>query len=339
MQKIVIVTDAWEPQVNGVVRTLKETTKRLTDFDVTVINPSLYKGLNIKKLEGLALSLPPYRMGKILDSADIIHISTEGPLGFAARLHCEKKKYRYTTAYHTNFPAYLKTYWNIPERLSYAFFRWFHGNSESVMVPSQSMVRDLTGRGFKNVVHWGRGVDTDIFKPYESLSIPKGHSLADVEGAARPFWLNVGRVSKEKNLTAFLDLDMRGTKFIIGTGPEIDKLKKQYPAAKFLGEKKGIELAHLYSTADVFVFPSRFDTFGLVNAEAISCGVPVAAFPVTGPIDIIKQGKTGYYDEDLKFACMKALDIRQARDDFSWERATEQFIGYLVEKERPSGSL
>lgn len=333
MKRLVIVTDAWEPQVNGVVRTLKETTKRLAaHFDLAVINPSLYKGLSLKKLEGLTLSLPPYDIEETLDHADMIHISTEGPLGITARIYCEKMKYLYTTAYHTNFPAYLQTYWYIPQRLSYPFFRWFHGRSEAVMVPSASMVEDLTSKRFKNVVHWGRGVDTDVFKTYDPIYLPKGHSLADVAGAVRPFWLNVGRVSKEKNLTAFLDLDLRGTKFIIGAGPELERLQKKYPTVNFLGEKKGEELGHLYSTADVFVFPSRFDTFGLVNAEAISCGVPVAGYPVTGPIDIIKQGKTGYYDDDLKVACMKALSLGRVNDDFSWDKATEQFIGYLVEK-------
>jgi glycosyltransferase involved in cell wall biosynthesis len=322
INRILIVTDAWEPQVNGVVRTLQNTIQHLRDRGMTVdvISPDQYFGINLRAVPGLRLAFPPYRMGRIADY-DAVHIATEGPLGIAAKIHCDRRRYRYTTAYHTNFPNYLEVHARIPSRITYGFFRWFHAKSAATMVSTPTMRAELKRNGFANLQHWGRGV-SEIFRPLATKT--------DVDGLPRPYWLSVGRVSREKNLDAFLALDLPGTKFVVGDGPDRARLEAAYPGVIFLGEKTGVDLVSRYANADVFVFPSRFDTFGLVMAEAISTGIPVAAFPVTGPVDVVKDGITGCLDEDLSIACTKALALGQVSDDFSWERATDQFYDNLV---------
>lgn len=325
--KITIVTDAWHPQVNGVVRTLSETAARLVElgYEVTTVTPDQFAGIPISALPGMKLAVPPYRIGRWLDDADMIHIATEGPLGLAARRHCQKMGWAYTTAFHTNFAAYIESNFRIPQRFGYRYLRWFHRDSKAVMVPTKSMIQTLTEQGFTNLALWGRGVDEKVFN-----RIPHGTGLD--QSATRPFWLNVGRVSAEKNIEDFLKLDLPGTKFVVGTGPESTRLQMRYPDVQFLGQKSGGDLAACYRDADVFVFPSRFDTFGLVNIEAISCGTPVAAYPVTGPIDIVDEGINGALDEDLKAACMRALALPDSGQTFSWLNATRQFVDNLVMK-------
>lgn len=324
---LVIITDAWEPQINGVVRTLTTTIEilRQRGMDVRVVEPSLFKGVSTKMLPEMTLSKPPYEMERWLVGAKAIHIATEGPLGIAAKLYCDRHKLPYTTAFHTNFPSYAQANFKIPSRFVYPFFRWFHRKAHAVMVPTPSMISELQANRFTNCVLWGRGVDTTLFHPIEENPRALGDGTLP-----RPYWLNVGRVSKEKNLDAFLSLDLHGTKFIVGDGPDRERLEGEFPKAQFLGTKQGVELAHCYRDADVFVFPSRFDTFGLVNAEAIASGTPVAGFPVTGPKDIVRDGVTGALDEDLKEACLRALKLSDIHDDFSWDAATDQFCSHLV---------
>lgn len=329
--RIVLVTDAAPPQVNGVVRTLEETCKQMVarGIIVTRIDPSAYRTFQMPGYKGLDLAKPPYGMRDILirelrqGDATAIHIATEGPLGFAARRACLKLGLPFTTAYHTQFPEYLNEHAGIPEWLGYAAMRWFHGPSKAIMVPTPSMAERLRDRGFKNVVVWGRGVDTDVFRrplPSELLNL-----------GPRPVMLNVGRVSPEKNLDAFLSLAIDGTKVVVGDGPDLDRLKELYPDTVFLGVKHGTELAAIYGSADVFVFPSKTDTFGLVMAEAISCGVPVAAYDVTGPKDVIRHGITGWLSDNLAISTNRAMRLPKSSviGDFNWEAATTTFIENL----------
>lgn len=325
INSVLLVTDAWEPQVNGVVRTLNATNAemRRRGMTVDVVQPDAYRGVCAPMLPGMKLALPPYRIGDLFDH-DAVHIATEGPLGHAARKFVIKNGFAFTTAFHTNFADYLKSVARMPTRWTFEYLRRFHAPSSAVMVPTKTMGKRLEEVGFKNVVLWGRGVDTDLFYP------PTPGSPKPKPFGPRPYWLNVGRLSKEKNLDAFLSLDLPGTKIVVGDGPERCRLERDYPDAKFLGLQQGQTLAETYRFADVFVFPSRFDTFGLVMAEAISCGLPVAAFPVTGPIDVVEDGVTGILSEDLRDACIRAHAMTPKYRPFSWEVATNQFIDNLV---------
>ncbi|HEX7749302.1 MAG TPA: glycosyltransferase family 1 protein [Bordetella sp.] len=327
--KIMIVTDAWEPQVNGVVRTLKSTSRELRALghEVELITPLEFRTLPCPTYPEIRLSILPYRrLSKRIDAfvPDALHIATEGPLGLAARRYARKHGLPFTTAYHTRFPEYVHARFGIPLSWTYRFLHWFHGASQAVMAPTPVVKQDLEKFGFDNVVLWTRGVDLDIFHPMDSK----------VLDTTRPIFLYVGRVAIEKNVEAFLELDLPGSKWIAGTGPIVEKLKAQYPDANYLGVLSQAELAKVYAAADVFVFPSRTDTFGLVLLEALACGTPVAAYPVTGPVDVLSGGAAGAMNDDLRQACLDALKIerRAARawaERFSWRAASEQFASHL----------
>ena len=326
---IVIVTDAWYPQVNGVVRTLARTRDELTGFghQVQIIAPDQFRAIPCPSYPEIRLSLfPGRRLRALIEAArpDAVHIATEGPLGLAARAWCLKKNFPFTTAFHTQFPEYVKLRAGIPLGLTYRLMRWFHGPATTLMVATPTLKQRLEKRGFKNIGMWSRGVDTDLFQPREK-------SFLD---GNRPIFMYMGRVAVEKNIEAFLTLDLPGTKYVVGGGPDLERLKRKYSIVRFTGYKADKELAKYLAAADVFVFPSRTDTFGLVIVEALACGVPVAAYPVQGPLDIIENGVTGCLDEDLKAAAMKAreLDPHRCRHQamkYSWETCARQFLNHL----------
>ena len=327
--KIMIVTDAWKPQVNGVVRTLKNTTRELTALGhrVELVTPLEFRTVPCPTYPEIRLSLFARRgVHARIDAfgPDALHIATEGPLGLAARAYALKRGIPFTTAYHTRFPEYVEARFRIPTSATYRFLRWFHGPSLAVMAPTPVVKADLEKHGFTNVVLWTRGVDLDIFHPMESK----------VLNTARPIFLYVGRVAVEKNVEAFLKLDLPGSKWVAGEGPALAELKSRYPQVNYLGVLSQAELAKVYAAADVFVFPSRTDTFGLVLLEALACGTPVAAYPVTGPIDVLGNGDAGAMNEDLREACLDALKIDRATarawaERFSWQAASEQFAAHL----------
>ncbi|MFL9914986.1 glycosyltransferase family 1 protein [Paraburkholderia fungorum] len=336
--KIMIVTDAWEPQVNGVVRTLKNTTRELTALGhrVDLLTPLEFKTIPCPTYPEIRLSLLPrrklrQRIGEF--APDALHIATEGPLGMAARAYAIQHKLPFTTAYHTRFPEYVQARFGIPLAATYKFLHWFHKASLAVMAPTPVVKTDLEKFGFTNVVLWTRGVDLDIFHQMDSK----------VLNTARPIFLYVGRVAVEKNVEAFLKLDLPGSKWVAGEGPALAELKSRYPQANYLGVLTQAELAKVYAAADVFVFPSRTDTFGLVLLEALACGTPVAAYPVTGPIDVLGDGGAGAMHEDLREACLEALKIdrnhaRAWAERFSWAAASEQFAAHLKPLPRASYS-
>ncbi|MGH8241865.1 MAG: glycosyltransferase family 4 protein [Steroidobacteraceae bacterium] len=327
--KIALVTDAWEPQVNGVVRTLKSTARELRAMGhrVEFLTPLEFRTLPCPTYPDIRLSLfPRARVARRLAEfdPDAIHIATEGPLGLAARRYAVSRDLPFTTAYHTRFPEYVRARSGMPLSWTYAFLRWFHGPSRAVMTPTVVVKQDLEANGFTNVVLWSRGVDLDIFKPSDSRRLK----------TEPPIFLYVGRVAVEKNINAFLELDLPGSKWVVGEGPALSGIRARYPGVSFLGVLQQEELAKVYASADVFVFPSRTDTFGLVLLEAMACGLPVAAYPVTGPLDVLGDSKGGVMHEDLRTACLAALDLK--REDavaharkFSWRTATEQFVAHL----------
>jgi glycosyltransferase involved in cell wall biosynthesis len=327
--KIMIVTDAWEPQVNGVVRTLTQTTKELTALGhrVELLTPLEFRTIPCPTYPEIRLSLMPgRRVAERINTfdPDALHIATEGPLGLAARAYALRHKLPFTTAYHTRFPEYVKARFGIPLAMTYRFLHWFHKGSQAVMAPTPVVKHDLEHYGFTNVVLWTRGVDLDIFHPMDSK----------VLNTARPIFLYVGRVAVEKNVEAFLKLDLPGSKWVAGEGPALAELKSRYANVNYLGVLSQPELAKVYAAADVFVFPSRTDTFGLVLLEAMACGTPVAAYPVTGPIDVLGTDGPGALNADLREACLEALKIERAdarawAERFSWRAASEQFASHL----------
>jgi glycosyltransferase involved in cell wall biosynthesis len=328
--KLLIVTDAWHPQVNGVVRTLTTTRAELERLGhkVEVIAPDRFRTIPMPTYPEIRLALAPgRRVRRMIEEAqpDAIHIATEGPLGFAARRYCLKHKLPFTTAYHTRFPEYVRDRAPVPLSLSYAFIRRFHAPAHSVMVATASIEADLERRGFTNIRRWSRGVDTDLFRPG-----PKD-LFAHLP---RPIFISVGRVAVEKNIEAFLSLDLPGSKVVVGDGPQLAELKAKHPGVTFVGAKHGEDLARHYAAADVFVFPSRTDTFGLVLLEALASGLPVAAFPVPGPLDVIGDSPAGVLSEDLRGACLQAvgIDPTVCRDHalgFSWQSCAQQFLANL----------
>lgn len=327
--RTLIVTDAWHPQVNGVVRTLDTTRQHLEAIghEVEVLSAEGITTFPLPTYPDIRVALFPGR--HVRDcierfQPDHLHISTEGPLGIAARNYAVKKGYHFTTAFHTRFPEYVKARIALPLFMTYAFLRWFHRPSSAVMVPTQSMIECLKEWNIGNLVLWSRGVDLEKFTPV------RGRRKKNPE----PVYLYVGRVAVEKNIEAFLQLDLNGTKWVVGDGPARALLEKKYPEAVFYGEKHLPELADYYRQADVFVFPSRTDTFGLVMIEAMACGTPVAGYPVTGPKDIITEG-AGAIDEDLALACEKALSVDRKKvlaqaKKFSWANVTKMFASHLV---------
>ncbi|MBV6633373.1 MAG: glycosyltransferase family 1 protein [Alphaproteobacteria bacterium] len=330
--RIIIISDAWRPQVNGVVRTIERTIDVIEAerHEVQVIGPSLFKTMPMPTYPEIKLALFPYRkLARMLRDMPRaytkIHIATEGPLGWAARRFCLKHGVPFSTAYHTKFPEYVAARIPVPLAWTYALVRHFHRASVSVMVATDTLWRTLESYRFKNLKRWTRGVDTEMFRPLppvDGLDLP------------RPIATYVGRVAVEKNIEAFLDAEFEGSKLVVGDGPALEDLKRRYPDITFVGAKHGEELARYYSMGDVFVFPSLTDTFGLVMLEALACGVPVAAFPVTGPLDILKDSDVAVLNDDLALAMREALPLdKQACRDFamgySWEAATAQFLSNL----------
>jgi glycosyltransferase involved in cell wall biosynthesis len=328
--RILVATDAWHPQVNGVVRTLTTTadSARALGAEVSFLTPESFRTFAMPSYRDLRLALPrPGKVVRLIAEArpDAIHIATEGPIGLSVRRYCRKHDLPFTTSFHTRFPDYVSARVPVPESWVWASLRWFHGTSEAVMAATPALVAELRARGFRHVVLWPRGVDTALFRPRAGdLCLPK------------PVFLCVGRVAVEKNLEAFLGLDLPGTKVIVGDGPARSALEQSYPDAVFLGSLQGERLATVYAAADVFVFPSRTDTFGLVLLEALASGLPVAAFPVTGPRDVIGEAPVAVLGEDLRAACLSALHIsRQACVEFAkrhtWEAAARAFIENMAQ--------
>lgn len=328
--KIAIVTDAWRPQVNGVVRTYENTGEQLRQMghEVLFITPEDFSTVPCPTYPSIHLAvLPKRKVVRLLKEfqADAIHVATEGPLGNAARAFCVKQKLPFTTSFHTQFPEYIRMRAPIPLNWSYAYVRRFHSAARRTFVPTPSQKQRLEERGFANVVVWSRGVNTRVFKPRDKsfLSLP------------RPIFAYMGRVAVEKNIESFLDLDLSGSKVVIGDGPDLKKLQTRYSNCTFTGFKFGEELAKYIAASDVFVFPSLTDTFGIVLLEAMACGIPVAAYPVTGPIDVVENGRTGILDKDLGKAAMAALELNpQDCIDYSharsWRSCTETFVSYLA---------
>ncbi len=341
---ICIVTDAWHPQVNGVVRTLDNLRQQLENKGhlVSMLTPRLFRTLPCPTYPEIRLSLNAgLRSAKLLGSLklDAVHIATEGPLGWAARRWCIRNKMAFTTAYHTAFPEYIAARSPFPASWFYPMFRRFHAASAGVLVATETIRQQLKAQGFTNIVPWTRGVDTALFKPREqSPCVPA------LDALPKPLQLYVGRVAVEKNIEAFLATSVPGTKLVVGDGPALGKLRAKYPSVQFLGAKFGEELAALYAAADVFVFPSKTDTFGLVMIEALAAGTPVAAYPVQGPLDVV--GADGYgpfdnwskpvaaLDHDLNRAIDIALtrnraDCSQFAKHYDWPTVADQFIGAL----------
>lgn len=331
VHSIAIVSDAWFPQMNGVVRTLSTTVELLRErgYEVTVISPDQFRSMPCPTYPEIRLALSwPGSVGRQLArlSPDAIHIATEGPLGLAARKYCLRKKVPFTTAYHTQFPDYVARRTGLPASVFWLYIRWFHGPASAVMVATESIRNELRAQGLTHLHHWSRGVDLGCFTP----DAPPPPEYAEMEG---PILLYVGRIAVEKNIEAFLECSYPGTKVVVGDGPARGALEAKYPAVRFLGRKNGRALAGCYAGADVFVFPSRTDTFGLVMIEALACGTPVAAYPVAGPIDIVTD-KVGALSENLDRAIAAALFSKRADcaaygAEFSWDAATAQFLSGL----------
>jgi glycosyltransferase involved in cell wall biosynthesis len=317
--------------MNGVVRTLTKTTSELQALghQVHTVTPEPFPSIACPTYPEIRLALVSgSRIAEELEESepDAIHISTEGPLGIAARRYCLRRGFAFTTAFHTRFPEYVWARFRVPLRLTYAFLRRFHGAGQALMVATPAVESELARRGFRNLRRWTRGVDADLFSPERSGEWPE---------LPRPIFLTVGRLAIEKNIAAFLDLDLPGSKVVVGDGPQLTELRRRYPKVHFIGKREGLELASCYAAADVFVFPSCTDTFGLVLLEALAAGVPVAAFPVAGPIDVIGDAPVGHLDHDLRRAALACLQIpRKACRDyalkFSWRASAEQFLCNLV---------
>lgn len=345
--RVMIVTDAWLPQVNGVVRSLLETVRELRAMghEVALLTPQggehddgeAFTTMPLPSYPDIRIALFPYRkVAQRLAAFDAhaVHIATEGPLGWAARRWCLRHKQPFSTAYHTRFPEYVAARTRLPLGISYAFMRHFHAPAAAVMAPTPSIVRALRERGFGNVVLWGRGVDTTLFSPGERERLE----------TAPPRFVYIGRVAVEKNIEAFLQLDLPGSKWVVGEGPQLEELRQRYPDVHFAGVFPQHELARFYRAADVFVFPSLTDTFGLVLLEAMACGTPVAAYPVAGPLDVVGNSGGGVLHQDLRLACLQALaldrdHVRRIAERFSWTEATRQFAANLNPRREQLASL
>lgn len=326
--KLALVSDAWLPQVNGVVTTLRNTCDHIErqGHEVLRVTPEQFRSVPCPCYQEIRLAVKPYRkMKQLLDRGqpDVMHIATEGPLGQAARRYCLRHNLEFATSLHTRFPEYIRMRAPIPMSWTYAWLRRFHAPAHNTLVRSHTQQKELAQRGFKGLSVWPGAVDTTLFKP-------RGKDGLNLPG---PVSMYMGRVAVEKGLPDFLDLDLPGSKVIVGGGPDLEELQNRFPQAHFLGPKTGVDLATTLSAADVFVFPSRTDTFGLVMLEAMGCGVPVAAFPAPGPLDVVDNGMTGVLDNDLGKAIEGALQLNgdacvQKAQAHSWARSSEQFLRF-----------
>lgn len=326
--KILVATDAWRPQVNGVVRTYERLREEAAPLDAEIIflTPSEFTTLPCPTYPEIRLSLPGYNyIGQRMRDVrpDAVHIATEGPLGWMTRSHCMRKGIPFTTSFHTRFPDYLSRRFFMPESWTWSMLRGFHNAGAGTMVATPSLSRELESRGFERILPWTRGVDTDLFRPRDVRRF-----------SDEPVFLYVGRVAIEKNIEAFLNADLPGSKVVVGDGPQLEELRSRFPDVTFTGKRTGEDLAECYASADVFVMPSKTETFGIVILEAMASGLPVAAYPVTGPIDLINHGETGILSEDLGAAAIQALALSTAavRDkalEFGWESAARLFVSNL----------
>ena len=328
--KLAFVTDAWRPQINGVVRTLTALQDGLAaaGYDVIPLTPDQFRTLPCPTDPEVRLAIGPRRrLTRLLQALapDAIHIATEGPLGLAARNYCISRDLRFTTAYHTKYPEYLRARFGVPSSWTYAALRRFHRRSSAIMVATESIRHELTTHRFDRVVLWTRGVDVMLFRPGRPPAVE----------LPRPVFLYVGRVAAEKSLPHFLDLELPGSKLVVGDGHLLPELRRRYPTVHFAGRQEGEALVGHYASADVFVLPSRTETFGLVLLEALACGLPVAALPVPGPLDVIGDSGAGVLDWDLRTAALAALKIpreicRQYAMRFSWQVSIAQFLNHVV---------
>ncbi|MBA1156531.1 glycosyltransferase family 4 protein [Microvirga mediterraneensis] len=327
--RLLIATDAWHPQINGVVRSLEYMAAEAPRFgaEAVFVTPERFRSIPMPTYPEIRLSLAgPGSLADLLDEIrpTHVHIATEGPIGLATRLACIRQGRAFTTSYHTRFPEYVAARTGIPEAWSYGALRRFHRAARAMMVSTPSLERELTGRGFRNILRWTRGVDTVLFRP-------RGERILD---ASAPVFLYVGRVAVEKNLDAFLSLDLPGTKVVVGDGPSRLELERRYSDVRFLGSLTGEDLARVYASSDVFVFPSLTDTFGIVLIEALASGLPIAAFPVTGPLDVIGSSGCGVLKADLREAALAALAIPKDRcraygETFTWHESARQFFANI----------
>jgi len=335
-RRILIVSDAWLPQVNGVVRTLRNVVDELraAGDEVEVIGPDRFASIPTPGYAEIRLAIAPRRrLARLVEdfAPDALHVATEGPLGWAMRGICRKRGWRFTTSFHTRFPDYLHARTRIPTAWSWAMLRRFHAAGAGTFVATPSLAKELESRGFSPVVPWSRGVDLQRFRPDAAR-----HGAADGwESLPRPIFLYAGRIAVEKNIAAFLALDLPGSKVVVGDGPQRAALMRRFPDAHFTGWRDNGALARAYAQADVFVFPSRTDTFGLVLLEALASGTPVAAYPVTGPLDVIGDLPIGALDEDLRAACLRALEVDRAlcrphAERWSWAACARRFRDSLV---------
>lgn len=328
--QVLVATDAWDPQVNGVVFSLKSLAgaARAHGVEVNFVTPSDFATLPLPtypEIRLAAVTAAGFAKRIAHRKIDHIHVATEGPIGWAARSYCLSAGLIFTTSFHTRFPEYVRARFGVPESLTYAWLRRFHNAAGTTMVATESLVDELRRRGFQRLSMWSRGVDPEIFRPRERSALP----------FARPAFLYVGRLAVEKNLEAFLSLDLPGSKVVVGDGPARASLQQTFPKAHFLGAKPHDELAPIYSSADAFVFPSKTDTFGMVLIEALACGLPIAAFPVQGPKDVLAGSDAGCLDWDLRIACLAALQAsrnaaRQHALKFSWDLSARQFIHNVI---------
>jgi len=348
--KIAICTDAWHPQVNGVVRTLATTVECLVarGHDVVLVTPNQFFTFGLPGYSEIRLAmLPRFRTRRTLKDfrPDIVHIATEGPIGWSARSWCRANGVPFTSAFHTRFPEYAAVRTGLSPARFWPIMRRFHSASHAVLVSTPTMATELAGHGITQATLWSRGIDASVFHPDHAPL----EALADLP---RPILLNVGRVAVEKNLAAFLDADVPGTKVVVGNGPDLAQLRTRYKNVRFLGALSGKALAQAYCSADLFVFPSKTDTFGLVMIEAMACGLPVAAYPVPGPIDVVGAAGLGPHgalpepvgalEDDLALAITRGLGCSSAAaaahgGSYSWESATDQFITALSNAARTRG--
>ncbi len=328
--RIVLISDAWHPQVNGVVTTVKNTVISLKQLghEVELITPDRFKTYPWPGYPdvGMAFLCGP-KLRPIIEAfkPDAIHLVTEGSIGFAARRYCLELGYRYTSSYLSRFPEYFKLRTGFPMSVSAAYLRWFHGESSRVMVATASLEEEMQKKGYQHLARWSRGVDTEVFHPQTKAYIQD----------QRPIFMFTGRVAIEKNIEAFLKLELPGTKYVIGDGSHRELLVEKYPTVRFTGYQHGENLARYLAAADVFVFPSLTDTFGVVLLEALACGVPVAAYPVQAPKDVIRDSKVGVLSEDLQQAALTALSLspqacQSYAQEYTWQKCTQQFVDNLV---------